>query len=74
VVARVIVDPGIAVSVVFEIVRVAWFPNAKIKVFVEEVAELYPVLAALIAVTTHVAAVEAVKLLSLIVHPEPLAE
>ena len=73
--ARLIVDPGMAVSVVFEIVNACWFAFAKLKLFVADVIELKPVLAAFVAVTTHVATVEEVRLLTLLIeHPVPLTE
>jgi hypothetical protein len=75
VVVRANVEPGIAVSVVFEIANVCWFAFAKLKLFVPDVIELKPVLAALVAVTTHVATVEEVRLLTLLMeHPVPLTE
>jgi hypothetical protein len=69
--------------VVFEIVRVAWLAGAAVaawigfentKVLAAEVTELKPVLADFVAVTTHVAAVDDVRLLPLIEHPVPLTE
>jgi hypothetical protein len=75
VVVRANVEAGIAVSVVFEIANVCWFAFAKLKLFVADVIELKPVLAALVAVTTHVATVEEVRLLTLLMeHPVPLTE
>jgi hypothetical protein len=68
-------EPGIPVRAVFEIVNVCWFALAKLKLFVADVIELKPVLAALVAVTTHVATVEEVRLLTLLMeHPVPLTE
>ena len=68
------VEPGIPVRAVFEIVNVCWFALAKLKLFVADVVALKPVLAAFVAVTTHVAAAEAVRLLPLTEHPVPLTK
>ena len=50
----------------------AWVAFENTKLFVPDVMALIPVLAAFVAVTTHVATEEAVRLLPLIQHPVPL--
>ena len=74
VVVSVNVEPGIPVRAEFEIVNVCWFAFAKLKLFVADVVALKPVLAAFVAVTAHVAATDAVRLLPLTEHPVPLTK
>ena len=77
---RVIVEPGIALREVFEIVRVAWLAGARAvwaafentKLFAADKVELIPVLDALVATTMHVVDAVAVKLLPFIEQPVPV--